>query len=156
MPGGLFDGAREPIIGSMRRLLRATGLDPAKFCTLIVCAAFASVSWGCGGPSAPTPTHTPDPSPGPTSNFFVATVLSIIIVPDITTLTIGQAQPFSMSVELSPGFPPSGPVPVWSSTSPAVVAMDFSGTATALTEGEAIIQVLFRGKTATRRLQVVP
>jgi hypothetical protein len=80
-------------------------------------------------------------------------VLSTTIVPDIATLTIGQTQRFSVSVELGPGIPPSGPVPGWSSTSPAVVAVDFSGM---LTEGKAIIEVLFRGKTATRRLQVVP
>jgi uncharacterized protein YjdB len=83
-------------------------------------------------------------------------VLSTTIVPDIATLTIGQTQRFSVSVGLGPGVPPSGPVPLWSSTSPAVVAVDFNGTATALTEGEAMIQVLFKGKKATRHLQVVP
>jgi Big-like domain-containing protein len=140
----------------MRHLLRAAGLDPAEFCPLMICAAFVSISWGCGGPSAPTPTPKPNVSPGPTSTLPVATVLSITIVPDVTTLTIGQAQRFSMSVELSPGFPPVGLAPVWSSTNAAVVTVDGSGEATAVSQGEATIQVSFLGTTATRHLQLVP
>ncbi len=148
--------ACEPIIELMKDLLRTAGLGQAKCCPFMIFTALLAASWCCNGPSAPTPAFRPNVSTGQTSTVPTATVLSTTIEPDIATLTIGQTQRFSVSVELGPGFPPSGPVPVWSSTSPAVVAVDFSGTATALTEGEAIVQVLFRGKTATRRLQVVP
>jgi hypothetical protein len=123
---------------------------------IAVCAAFVS-SWGCGGPSTVTPTPKPNESPGPTSTSPVATVLSITIVPDITTLTIGETQRFSMSVDLSPGLPPpTGLAPTWSSTNAAVLVVDGSGKALAVSQGEATIQVSFVGKTATRRLQVVP
>src|ERR1700730_10556018 len=148
--------AREPTNGSMRHLFRAASLDPAKFCLLIISAAFVSISWGCGGPSAPTPTPRPNASPGATTTLPVATVLSLTILPDITPLTIGQAQQFSMSVELSPGFPPTGLAPTWSSTNAALVTVDGSGEATALSQGDATIQVSFLGKTATRHLQLVP
>jgi uncharacterized protein YjdB len=77
-------------------------------------------------------------------------------VPDTNTLYVGQTQVFSLAVEFGPGIPPSGPPPRWSSTNPSVVTVDGSGAATGTAVGEAIITVLFHGKTVTRQLKVVP
>jgi len=105
---------------------------------------------GCGGsPTSPTPSV-----PFITDNL--ASVDSVAIVPDTNTLYVGQTQVFSLAVELGPGIPPSGPLPLWSSTNPSVVTVDGSGTATGIAVGEATITVLARGKTATRQLEVVP
>lgn len=106
----------------------------------------------CGGsPTGPTLSQPPT-----STAITPAPVNSIAIVPAENALKVGETRQFSFSVELGPGVPTSGPLPVWSSTNPSVVAIDGSGAARGVAVGEAVIQVLFRGKTATRQIGVVP
>lgn len=84
-----------------------------------------------------------------------ATVLSISIEPDNASLQVGQRVQFSVAVALTDGVPPSGPLPHWSSSNPSVATVDDNGVVTAISGGGSLLQVDFRGKTATRRLEVL-
>jgi hypothetical protein len=75
----------------------------------------------------------------------------------VETMTIGETLLFSMKLELGEGVPPSGaPIPMWSSTDPAVIAMDPSGRATAIATGDATIEVVGKAGRLTRRIHVTP
>jgi hypothetical protein len=99
--------------------------------------------------SAPTPPSNSAATP-------LASVDSIGMAPATDVLRIGETQQFTVTVELGPGLPPSGPAPLWISSDPSIVALTSSGVATGIVRGEATIQVTFRGRTANRRLQVLP
>jgi uncharacterized protein YjdB len=101
----------------------------------------------------PTP-NAPTASPDPTSTIALAPVNAIGIEPATTVLKAGETQQFSVTVELGPGVPGSGPVPLWTTSNPSVLAVTPSGAATAVALGEATIRVTFRGHTASRRVKV--
>jgi uncharacterized protein YjdB len=103
-----------------------------------------------GSPSVPSV------SIGPTATATLANVNGIVILPATNTLRLGQREQFTVAVDLAPGIPPSGPLPLWSSSSPSVVAVSSNGIVTAVALGEATVQVIFRGHTASRQLQIVP
>jgi uncharacterized protein YjdB len=83
-----------------------------------------------------------------------ASVLSITIEPDNASLQVGQRVQFSVSVVLTDGVPPSGPLPHWSSSNPSIATVDDNGVVTAISSGDSVLQVDFRGKMATRRIEV--
>ena len=101
-----------------------------------------------------TPTAPTRPRP-PSQRVVLAPVLSTQISPVIERMRIGETLSFSVKVELGEGPPPSsGGFPSWSSTNPAVIAIDFSGNATAIGTGTATIEVIFMGRKAMRTIQV--
>jgi uncharacterized protein YjdB len=102
----------------------------------------------------PTP-NAPTASPDPTSTRALSPVNAIAIEPATSILKRGETRQFSVTVELGPGVPASGPVPLWTSSNPLVLAVTSSGAATAVALGEATIQVTFRGHTASRHVTVV-
>ena len=83
-------------------------------------------------------------------------IKSVTIVPAETTLAVGGTRQLRMDVETGPGPIPPLPSPVCSSANAAVATVDPSGTVTAKTVGQAIVQVQFGGKTATSRVTVEP
>ena len=105
----------------------------------------------CGnGPTSPTPQSV-------LQTTAVASVVSVSITPEISTLSVGQTQRFSASVELSAGMPPAGgTLPQWSSTNSAVLELDASGNARAVSVGESIVQASVAGKTTSRSIRVIP
>ena len=95
-----------------------------------------------------------DSSP-PTSPTTIAHVVSISIVPDTSTLRVGEIVQFSMSVVFSPGIQPPCPAPWWSSDTPDVASVDPVGWLTARNPGQVHISASFCGGTAARLLEVV-
>jgi hypothetical protein len=85
-----------------------------------------------------------------------ARITAIEIMPETGRLRIGQTESFSVLVVLDPGIPPSGPLPVWSSTNPAVATIDGSGLLKAEAAGTTVIGVKFKGTSATRQISVIP
>lgn len=108
---------------------------------------------GCANAPTSPSTNPPPSSTNPATSL--ASVLSIRITPDDGRVNVGQTFPFSVAVELGEGVPPSGPLPRWSVTNPAVLSVDGNGNVTGLAPGEAVLSVEFRGKTATRQVEVV-
>ena len=86
----------------------------------------------------------------------MARAIALDIMPDTATLRVGQTESFSVFVVLSPGIPPSGPVPDWSSTATAVAAVDANGFVQAKAPGNTTIEVRFKGLSATRLMSVIP
>ena len=101
-------------------------------------------------PTAPT-LHVGTSS---TQQSILAPVLSIQILPLVETMRVGETLSFSVNVQLGEGVPPSGPMPLWSSTNAAVILVDGSGHATAIGRGTATIEVIFKGLTTSRNIQV--
>jgi hypothetical protein len=99
-------------------------------------------------PTAPT---VPQQS---TQQSTLAPVLSIQISPPVESMRIGETLSFSVTVELGDGVPPSGPMPSWSSTNPAVIRIEPHGNATAVGKGAATIEVIFKGHTTMRTVHV--
>jgi uncharacterized protein YjdB len=115
-------------------------------------AAVAIVTSAACADSQPSPT-----SPGriePTQTTTVAEVRGVAIEPGTSILKLGQVQQFAAMLELGPGAVPVGPVPLWTSSDHAVVAVAH-GKVTAVGVGEATVEVSVHGRTATRRFQVV-
>ena len=56
-----------------------------------------------------------------------ATIISIRIVPDTTTLKVGATEQFSLTETMSPGVPPTGPAPRWSIDDPSIAIVNGSG-----------------------------
>jgi hypothetical protein len=85
----------------------------------------------------------------------LAAVLSTQISPPVESMRIGEVLSFSVTVELAEGVPPSsGGFPRWSSTNPAVIAVDHNGNATAMGSGATTIEVIFMGHKAMRTIHV--
>ena len=103
-------------------------------------------------PISPTP---PAASTDHRTAVDMARVTAIEIFPETATLRIGQSEPFSVSVVLGPGIPPSGPAPFWSSKNPFVATVDANGLVKAGAVGDTIIEVRFKGLSATRPISVV-
>lgn len=89
----------------------------------------------------------------PTSPASVIT--SIQIVPATDNLKVGESVTYSVAASYS-GRPPTGPPPGWSSTDPAVAAVDTVGKLTGVSQGDTTIRVVFFGHTATRLVRVLP
>jgi hypothetical protein len=94
--------------------------------------------------------RTPPTSPGPTN-----AVTAIRIVPSTDNLKVGESVTYSVEVSIS-GLPPTGPPPAWSSSNPAIAAVDPGGKLTAIGAGDTTISVRFFGHTATRVVRIVP
>jgi hypothetical protein len=116
----------------------------------------ASLALSCGSPSGPTESGPTDRTLGtaPTATSPAAQILSVRIVPEISELRVNATQWFHFTVELGPGYPPSGPLPLWSSSDPSIVSVDGSGKVTALAPGISVLSVMFRGKSDMRQLRV--
>jgi hypothetical protein len=89
-------------------------------------------------------------------NSRPAPITSMQVVPVVASMRLGDNMIFSLAIELGEGVPPSGPMPMWSSTNAAVIAVDSNGRAIALGLGEAAIEVTAHGRRAARHLRVVP
>ena len=115
-----------------------------------------SLALSCGSPSGPTESGPTDRTLGtaPTATSPAAQILSVRIVPEISELRVDAIQWFHFTVELGPGYPPSGPVPLWSSSDPSIVSVDGGGKVTALAPGISVLSVMFRGKSDMRQLRV--
>lgn len=119
-------------------------------CTMLCVAVFASAGMGCNGtPTTPTDVTAP-PQPR------LAPILSIQMLPALPSIRLGDSVTFTLNVALGEGIPPSGPMPVWSSTNPMVIGVDANGRATALALGEASLEVLAHGQRAARTIRVAP
>jgi uncharacterized protein YjdB len=105
----------------------------------------------CSRYTATAPTSGSD-----SGTISLASVTSIRIVPDTDVLRMGETQQFDVAAELGSGAPPSGPLPLWISSNPSVLLVAQNGLAAGLARGEAVVQVSFRGQTASRRVQVTP
>lgn len=115
------------------------------------CIAIAAVA---GANCKSTPTAVTDvPSP---NQARLAPIISMQVVPDVASMRLGDSVTFSLEIELGEGIPPSGPMPIWSSTNPKVIAVDSNGRATALAVGETTIEAAAHGQRAARHLRVVP
>ena len=85
----------------------------------------------------------------------LARLLSAQITPAIETMRVGETVMFSAKLEFGDsGVPPSGTLPIWSSTNPAVIVIDHTGRATAVGEGTAAIEVGTHGHRVTRNVRV--
>ena len=116
----------------------------------------ASLALSCGSPSGPPESGPTDHALGtaPTATSPAAQILSVRIVPEISELRVNATQWFHFTVELGPGYPPSGPPPLWSSSDPSIVSVDGSGKVTALAPGISVLSVTFHGKSDMRQLRV--
>lgn len=121
-------------------------------------APIASVVIAFGGCSDTTVDHPTVPtSPMATQISPLAPLLSARITPAIDRMRIGETLTFSAKLEFGDGgVPPSGKLPIWSSTNPAVLVVDHIGQATAVSEGNATIEVGTHGHRVTRNIQVTP
>jgi uncharacterized protein YjdB len=126
-------GSLQPI----RQKVQAAVIVAALF-TVLACTVEPTA------PSAPNVTNSAD----------LAVVKSIRIAPDITSIKRAETLSFTVEVELGAGVPPSGPVPLWSSSNSSVVSVSSTGVATAVAVGDAIVHVTFHGHTAQRALRV--
>lgn len=120
-----------------------------------VIVLFPMVLVGCSKvPSSPiSPTLT---STGVHTTADMARVTAIEILPETAILRIGQTEFLSVSVVLSPGIPPSGPLPIWSTTNPSVATVDSDGLVKARAVGSTVVEVRFKDVSATRLVSVVP
>jgi uncharacterized protein YjdB len=122
---------------------------------LIVGSMFSLFVVVFGGCSTGPITHPSSPTSGATGQSAVAPVLSAQITPPVDTMRVGQTLTFSVRLELGEGVPPSGPMPIWSSTNGAAILVEAAtGKATAVGEGIATIEVTGHGGRATRKIQV--
>src|SRR4051812_24109577 len=111
---------------------------------LVILVGMASAAAGCNSrPASPT-------NPSNTGTAPLAPVLSVAIEPAIDVLTLGRDQQLRVRVELGPGVPPSGPVPLWSTSNPGVVAVNSSGVVTGRAIGDAVVEVIFQGHKVAR------
>ena len=92
----------------------------------------------------------------PTATVATATIISVRIAPDTTTLKVGATEQFSAVVTMGPGVPPSGPVPLWTVADPSVAIVGSNGQVTAVSPGRTTLTLIFRGKTDVRALEVLP
>jgi uncharacterized protein YjdB len=83
-----------------------------------------------------------------------AVPVAMAIDPATAVVRLGDRQVFTISVEIGRGVPTLQVPPRWMSTNPSVLNMDGSGVATAMSVGEATIEVLFAGAKATRQMRV--
>jgi uncharacterized protein YjdB len=124
----------------------------ARQMTLGLMIPMVVVCWSCSDTPVVLPT-TPTPSTA-TQTATLAPVLSVQITPSTDKMRVGESLTFSTKVQLGEGVPPSGPMPRWSSTHPAVIVIDPTGKATAVGEGNASIEVSGHGHRVTRSIQV--
>lgn len=125
-----------------------TSLSASSRRLVIVCAALVVV---VGLSCKRTPT-----APTDDASSRLAPITSMQVVPAVASMRLGDSMIFSLAIELGEGVPPSGPMPIWSSTNPTVITVDANGRATALGLGEAAIEVAAHGRRASRHLRVVP
>ena len=113
--------------------------------SLIVHMAAGSLLFaGCGGKDSPTgPTVTPPPPPPSPS------VASIVVNPSTASLEVGGTQRFSASARASDGSTISGVNITWTSSKTAVVTINASGLATAVSAGTAMIRATADGVSST-------
>ncbi len=111
--------------------------------SLIVHMAAGSLQFaGCGGKDSPTgPTITP-PTPPPPPPPSVA---SIVVNPSSASLVVGGTQRFSASARASDGSTISGVNFTWTSSNTAVVTINTSGLAAAVSAGTAMIRATGNG-----------
>ena len=96
---------------------------------------------GCGGKDSPTgPTTTPPPPPPPPPS-----VASIVVNPSSASLVVGGTQRFTASARASDGSTISGVNFTWTSSNTAVVTINASGLATAVSAGTAMIRAMGNG-----------
>jgi uncharacterized protein YjdB len=101
--------------------------------------------------TSPTPVVATEPQ-----HSALAPVIAVYMLPSISAMRVGETVAFSTTVELGVGVPPSfGPAPRWSSTNPAVIAINGSGNATAIARGESTIEVIALGHRVARDIQVL-
>jgi hypothetical protein len=103
-----------------------------------------------------TRTPTSPTVPAVPARTALAPFLSFQVTPAIDAMRIGETLSFSIAIELGEGVPPSGPMPMWSSSNPAVIAIDPGGRATAVAQGESTIQVAAHGHRTSRQIRVRP
>ena len=95
---------------------------------------------GCGGKDSPTgSTVTPPPPPPP------PTVASIVVNPSSASMVVGGTQRFTASARASDGSTISGVNITWTSSNTAVVTINASGLATAVSAGTAMIRATGNG-----------
>ena len=85
-----------------------------------------------------------------------AAIISIRIVPEITTLRIGATEQFSVTTTMGPGVPPPCPSPQWSVIDPSIATATASGRVTAVSPGRTTLTLTFCGQNDSRALEVVP
>lgn len=84
------------------------------------------------------------------------TEIQLAITPIVTTLRLGDSQQMSVSVGLlGSGVPPSGPLPRWSTSDSAVLAVTQAGVLTAVGPGSAELRLTAHGATASQRIGVI-
>jgi uncharacterized protein YjdB len=103
-----------------------------------------------------TPTSPTVPAASKQSAVAVATFRSFQLTPAIDAMRLGETLSFSIAIELGEGVPPSGPMPIWSSTNPAVITIDGGGRATAIATGQSTIEVAAHGHRTSRQIRVQP
>jgi uncharacterized protein YjdB len=120
---------------------------------LALVISVAAIAANCSRTAtSPTPTGTIEPQ-----HSALAPVISVHLLPSTSVMRVGETVSFSTKVELGEGVPPSaGPIPRWSSTNPAVIAIDVSGRATAIAQGESTIEVTAHGHKVAQYIQVQP
>ncbi len=96
---------------------------------------------GCGGKSSPTKPVTP-PSPPPPPAPVLA---SIMVTPTLASMVVGGTQRFTASARGSDGSNFSGVSISWSSSNTAVVTINTSGVATAVSAGTSMIRAMGNG-----------
>lgn len=123
--------------------------------TIAAIISMVAVSVSCSDVPATNPTApTRSLRTGSTQQSTLAPVLSIEISPRVEAMRVGETLSFSVNVQLGEGVPPSGPMPFWSSTNPAVIFIDVAGNATAVGKGVTTIEVIFKGLRTSRNIQV--
>ena len=100
-----------------------------------------SLATGCGGGSSPTKPVTPPPPPPPPP----PTVASIVVNPTSASMVVGGTQRFTASARASDGSTIGGVDITWTSSNTAVVTVNVSGLATALSAGTAMIRAMGNG-----------
>ena len=104
------------------------------------------LSAGCGGKDSPTgPTTTPQPPPPPPPS-----VASIVVNPSSASLVVGGTQRFTASARASDGSTIGGVNITWTSSNNAVVTINASGLATAVSAGTAMIRAMGNGISSTQ------
>ena len=101
-------------------------------------------------------TPTPTSPTVPAAFRQLAPFSSFQLTPAIDAMRLGETLSFSIAIEFGEGAPPSGPVPMWSSTNPAAITIDGGGRATAIAIGESTIEVVAHGYRTSRQIRVQP
>ena len=81
---------------------------------------------------------------------------SLLLIPAVDTLHVGDTHGFTVAAEDTGGVPVANPVLAWSSSNPGVFTVNSAGTVTAVGEGTATLRASSGGLTAAAALLVLP